>query len=128
MTHKLTISFDEISRYAHTNLKALGRTARGIVLSFHGLNGGIKMDDSLSDWDVRLAEQGIVHLAPYDGPWSWMNDPAIALTDALVAAVHTGLPSLIGAPIISTGGSMGGLSALVYARYARITPSACAAT
>ena len=127
MAHALTIAFEEVNNFAHTNLELISENPKAIVLSFHGLNGGTRMESEPTDYDRLMAEKGIVFIAPYYGPWSWMNSPAVTLIDAVVEAVIKRFPSLDGAPVISTGGSMGGLSALVYTRYARITPSACAA-
>ena len=46
-------------------------------------------------------------------------------TEELLAAlrIHYGLPKSL--PTVAMGGSMGGLCALVYTRYARNTPVAC---
>ena len=57
----------------------------------------------------------------------WMNRQARQFVDELVEAVYEcyGLPG--GVPLISTGGSMGGLSSLIYTRYARRPVAACLA-
>jgi dipeptidyl aminopeptidase/acylaminoacyl peptidase len=98
---------------------------RGVVLSFHGLGGGIKGDPSTEELGWAQAGGLVVH--PYYGPWSWMNRQARAFVDELVDAVYAayGLPNET--PLISTGGSMGGLSSLLYTRYARRPIAACLA-
>ena len=70
-------------------------------------------------------EKGILYVVPYNNPWAWMNRQAAAYTDEIidVLAESCGLDEDI--PIISTGGSMGGQSALVYMAYAKRTPAAC---
>ena len=74
-----------------------------------------------------LAEDQILYLIPYNDPWMWMNDDAVALADELVDVIfdHYGLSD--GFPIVSTGGSMGGLAALTYMAYAKRTPVAAVA-
>ena len=56
-----------------------------------------------------------------------MNPQAAAYTDELIDVLmkHYHLPEDL--PIVSTGGSMGGMSALTYMVYAKRTPVACVA-
>ncbi|MBO4547737.1 MAG: prolyl oligopeptidase family serine peptidase, partial [Abditibacteriota bacterium] len=89
--------------------------------------GYINMIGEQNDYTRDLAEKGIVYIFPYYGPWSWMNRSGVRFTDALVEAVFKGFSLPKNTPIVSTGGSMGGLSALVYPVYARRTPVAVAA-
>ncbi len=119
------ITKDTVELYAYTNKSILNIAPRGIVLDFHGLGGGNLKNDH-SDFDKLCAENGILTVFPYYGPWSWMNEDAVKYVDEVVFAVcerEGVLPNEI--PIISTGGSMGGLSALVYTKYAKVTPKAC---
>ena len=99
---------------------------RGVVLSFHGLGYvGRKMVPSTAE--LAWAEAGGLVVFPYYGPWSWMNRQARAFIDQLVDTVYAAynLPEAV--PLISTGGSMGGLSSLLYTRYARRPIAACLA-
>lgn len=120
------ITYETLRSFAYCNDHLCKMPIRGIVLTFQGL-GFREMfweDDPLS---CRFAEQGILHIIPYYNPWSWMNDLAVAYVDELIDVLlsHYRLPD--NTPIVSSGGSMGGLSALVYTRYAKHTPVACVA-
>ena len=74
-----------------------------------------------------FAEHNILYVVPYANPWAWMNRQTAAYTDEIIDVLikHYNLPDSI--PIVSTGGSMGGQSALVYMVYAARTPAACVA-
>ena len=99
---------------------------RGVALSFHGL-GHMAEKKSPDTVELGWARAGWLVVFPYYGPWSWMNREARAFVDELVETVYTlyGLDSSL--PLVSTGGSMGGMSALLYARYAKKPVSACVA-
>jgi alpha-beta hydrolase superfamily lysophospholipase len=99
---------------------------RGVVLVFHGL--GITALKSGPEADeYQWARDGGLVVYPYYGPWSWMNREARAFVDDLVDAVYTEFGLAADAPLICVGGSMGGLSALLYTRYARRPVDACLA-
>ncbi len=91
---------------------------------FLGLGADIMFEE---DTDVcrQYAEQGILYLIPYYNPWAWMNKQTVDYTDELVDVLFNEYGLIEDLPIVSTGGSMGGLSALVYAAYAKRTPVAC---
>jgi len=101
-------------------------TPRAVVLVFHGL-GYTDIKRGPSADEIAWSEAGGIVVFPYYGPWSWMNRQARTLVDDLVEAVYAGLGLPDGLPLISTGGSMGGLSALLYTRYARRPIAGCLA-
>ena len=115
-----------IDQFAFTNMSIVKKPVKGIVLSFHGL-GYMGEINEQNDHTRRLADLGIVFMFPYYGPWSWMNRSGVRYTDALVEAVFEAFSLPGNTPVVSTGGSMGGLSSLVYPVYARRTPVAVAA-
>lgn len=119
----LPIHGENIHLFAYTNADILQHAPRGIVLSFHGLNGS-QMIKEHSGFAAECAGKDLLLVCPYDNPWSWMNDLAVRTLDEIVGALLEKYGSL---PIISTGGSMGGLSCLIYARYSRHAITACAA-
>lgn len=121
------VNLNNLTNFAWTNANELKGPARAIALDFHGLGYGGMRENGPGVFDLFCAEKGILTVFPYYGPWSWMNFQAIALVDAVVAAAKEKFGLAADAPVISTGGSMGGLSALIYTRYARVTPTACAA-
>ena len=120
------ITYENLRSFAYTNDRLIQGEIKGIVLSFYGL-GNMTMYHSDPAEGLELAKKGILYVIPYYNPWSWMNRQAVAYTDEIIAVLceKYGLDSDI--KIVSTGGSMGGLSALVYCVYAKITPCACVA-
>lgn len=98
----------------------------GVVLSFHGL--GYSWDKSAPDlMELELAHKGWLVVFPYYGPWSWMNRNARKFTDEVVGSVYDIFHLNDEIPLISTGGSMGGFSSLLYTRYAKMKVSGCLA-
>lgn len=118
------ISPDTVDQFAYTNRTLFTGKPKAIVLSFHGL-GGCALRSEPKELELFCAEHQLLCVYPYYGPWSWMNREAVRYVDDVVDACITreGLSSDV--PVISTGGSMGGLSSLIYTRYSRRTPKAC---
>ena len=118
------ITAENIRDFAYVNENICKKPIRGIVLSFFGLGTCVMYDKDIIEGEI-CAEQGLLYAAPYTNPWSWMNRQAVAYADEVVDVLieKYGLSEDI--PIISTGGSMGGQSALVYCVYSRRTPKAC---
>ena len=121
------ITKDNYKLFTYSNDEICEFPVKGIVLEFHGLGGGNEIIKVHSDFAMLCANKGIIYLIPYYGPWSWMNDIAINTVDEILEAVWDRFSLDESVPIISTGGSMGGLSALIYTRYAKRKVSACAA-
>ena len=121
---KNVITYDTLRNFAYSGDSICSMPIKGIVLDFSGL-GAQRMYDEDTPLSKDLAQKGIILLIPYNNPWCWMNAQAIRYTDDLINVLinHYGLEKNI--PIVSSGGSMGGLSALVYAKYAEHTPVAC---
>lgn len=120
------ITYETLRNFAYSNDRIVKQPIKGIVLSFFGLNSSTMYDEDTPE-GIFYAERGILYVVPYNNPWAWMNRQAVAYTDE-VLDVLTERYGLAGdLPIVSTGGSMGGLSALVYTRYAKRTPVACVA-
>ena len=120
------INYNNLKDFAFTNAEIVTKPVKGIVITFHGLGYTGQIDEP-TEYSKDLASKGIIEIFPYYGPWAWMNEGAVKTVDAIVDVIfnHFNLPQ--NTPIISTGGSMGGLSAIVYTRYAKRTPVACAA-
>jgi dipeptidyl aminopeptidase/acylaminoacyl peptidase len=97
----------------------------GVLVSFHGL-GATEMKPGLTPAEEPWAAAGALIVYPYYGPWSWMNRDARALVDRLIGEVYReyGLDSRR-VPLLLVGGSMGGCSALLYARYSVHQLAAC---
>ncbi len=119
------ITYENLKNFTYTNDDLIRGGIRGIILNFMGLGGASMFSEN--ERGSKLAEKGIMYLIPYLNPWNWMNAQAVAYTDELIDVLfaHYGLPEET--PIVSTGGSMGGLCSLVYTRYAKRMPVACVA-
>ncbi len=112
--------------FAYVNDGICKKPIRGIVLNFMGL-GSMTMYSEDTDEGRYFAESGILYVIPYNNPWAWMNWQAVCFTDEIMDVLFSmySLPEDL--PVVSTGGSMGGQSALVYMAYAKRQPVACVA-
>lgn len=121
---KRVMTYETLRSFTYSNDQLIEGKINGMVLSFTGLGGQGMYDDHI-DYGRTLAQQGIILLIPYVNPWNWMNAQAVRYTDEIIAVLkeHYSLDDDI--PVVSTGGSMGGQSALIYTRYAAKTPVAC---
>lgn len=117
---------DNLASFAYTNEPLLQQPPKAVALDFHGLN----MNQMLQEHSEKArlyAQRGLLLVVPYDNPWSWMNSVAVAETDAIVDAVYAKLSLSDRVPLLSTGGSMGGLSALVFSARSARPVAGCAA-
>ncbi len=125
-TVKKLITYDTIRSFCYTNDALIEGPVRGIVLDFFGL-GNTNMFFEDTDAGRTWAEKNILLVVPYNNPWAWMNPQAIETTDEILDVLFEKLALPEGTPIVSTGGSMGGMSAITYMAYAKRTPVACVA-
>ena len=120
------ITYENLRNYAYSSDKICSKPIRAVAVNFLGLNGcGIYNEDPAEA--VFFKDHGILYVVPYTNPWSWMNGQALEYTEEVLDVLFEkySLPDDI--PIISMGGSMGGLSGIVYAKYAKRTPIAVVA-
>ncbi len=120
------ITIKNLRNFAYCNHEICAKPIRGMVILFFGL-GGSNMYNEETEEGRKYAEKGILYLVPYQNPWAWMNKQTADYTNELVDVLFKEYDLPENLPIVSTGGSMGGLCALVYMVYAKHTPSACAA-
>ena len=120
------ITYENLRNFAYSNDHLIKGEIKGIVLSFYGL-GNMQIHNSDPGDALEFAEKGIIYIIPYYNPWSWMNRQAVAYTDEIIAVLCNKYDLNENVKVVSTGLSMGGLSALVYCVYAKITPCACIA-
>jgi len=118
------INYEDFRRFAYVNDKICKRPIKSIIISFFGLGGAAMYGNDTTDGEF-YAEHGFLYLVPYNNPWAWMNKQALAYTDELVDVLIEALNLKKDIPIISTGGSMGGQSALVYTAYSRHNVVSC---
>lgn len=119
------ITYEDLRKFCYSNDQLITAPIKGICLDFYGLNRAEMLWED-SERAVRFAEQGIIYVRPYLNPWAWMNRQAVGITDKIVEvlAAHYALRDVA---VCSTGGSMGGMSCLVYARYSSHRIVACVA-
>lgn len=120
------IDIENLRSFAYCNHAICKKPIKGIVVFFYGLGFNSMLNEDPQE-GIDYAEQGILYLVPYQNPWSWMNHQNIALTDELIDVLMRDLDLPDDLPIVSSGRSMGGQSALVYTAYAKHTPIACVA-
>ena len=120
------ITIENIRNFAYCNAHICIKPIRGLAISFFGLGGAAMFDQDPED-GIQFGEKGILYLVPYQNPWAWMNWQTVDLTDELIDVLFKAYDLPENLPIVSTGGSMGGLSALVYTAYAKRVPMACVA-
>lgn len=120
------ITYENLRNFAYSNDKIVEGKIKGVVLDFFGLGGQAMYWDDTENGKY-FAKNGILFVVPYNNPWAWMNKQAVSITDEILDALFDKYDLDESTPIVSTGGSMGGMSALVYTKYARRTPVACVA-
>lgn len=120
------ITKNNLERFAFTNGTECATPLKGIVLEFHGLNHTALLAEP-NALAKLCTQKNVLYLFPYYGPWAWMNDTAVSIVDGIIDAAMERYHLPEHTPILSTGGSMGGQGALIYTRYTKHTPTACAA-
>lgn len=121
------IKYENLRSFAYSNDKSINGKIKGIVISFFGLGSMAMYNGADTLEGDYYAKKGILYVVPYNNPWAWMNKQAVSYTDEILDVLfdYYNLPESL--PVVSTGGSMGGQSALVYMAYAKRTPVACVA-
>ena len=133
MDDKHFINENTVTTFCNTNEALLTKPVSGIVLEFPGLGGGSclggRMDFMSYDTSFtrQFAEAGLVVAYTFVGPWSWMNRGAVRIADLIVDALREKYRLPEDSPLVATGGSMGGLGALIYTASSRHKVTACAA-
>jgi len=120
------INDQNLRNFAYVNDAICKMPIQGIVISFSGLGGMIMHDHDFTEGEF-YAEKGILYVEPYNNPWAWMNNQAVAYTDEIIDVLIKKYDLDENISIVSTGLSMGGQSALVYTAKAKRTPVACVA-
>ena len=118
------ITIDNLRRFAYCNNDICQGNIKGIVISYFGLSCDWMFNEDIKE-GLFYGEKGILYLVPYQNPWAWQNKQNVALTDELIDVLFESYNLPEDLPIVSTGGSMGGQSALVYMAYAKRTPVSC---
>ena len=120
------INCENLRSFTYVNDSICKKTIKGIVISFFGLGSMTMYDNDFAEGEF-YAEKGILYVVPYNNPWAWMNNQAVKYTDEIIDVLIEKYDLNEDIPIVSTGLSMGGQSALVYTAKAKRTPVACVA-
>ena len=118
------INKQNVRNFAYVNDGVCKLPIKGMVVDFFGL-GNMSMFALDTDAGEYYGERGIVYIVPYSNPWAWMNKQTVAYVDDIIGAVIDKLGLDVNIPIVLSGESMGGQSALTYCVYAKRTPVAC---
>lgn len=120
------ITMENLRNFAYCNNNICKKPIKGIAISFFGL-GVDKMYFEDTAEGYRFGDQGILYVVPYQNPWAWQNKQNVDYTDEILDVLFKEFDLPEDLPIVSEGGSMGGLQALVYMIYSKRTPVACVA-
>lgn len=120
------INYENLSYFAYSNDKEIKGEIKGVVLDFFGL-GGMGMYPEGTSTGHAFAEHNVLFVIPYTNPWGWMNMDEVHLTDEILDVLFEKYGLSDNIPIVSSGGSMGGLACIVYTKYAKRTPIGCVA-
>lgn len=120
------INYENLSSYAYSNDKLIEGEVKGLVIDFFGL-GCMAMYHNHTPNGEYFAKNNVIYVVPYTNPWGWMNKDEVRLSDEILDTIKEKYGLTDNTPLISIGGSMGGLACIVYTKYAKHTPVGCVA-
>ena len=118
------INYENLRSFCYVNDAVCKKPIKGIAIYFFGLGSTVMFDNDCTEGEF-YGENGILYVVPYNNPWAWMNNQAVAYTDEIIDVLIEKYNLDENIPIVSSGLSMGGQSALVYTAKSRRTPVAC---
>lgn len=119
------INSNNLSDYAFLNEDTLVYPLRGICIDFHGYTDATMFEKSNAAAKI-LGEQGIAWVFPYYSVWAWMSPGSQEFNEQVLDAVYQKLGADETIPLVVSGGSMGGLTALNYLIYGKRKAIGCA--
>lgn len=128
---KNIINASTLTFFCNTNEAVLTLPVRGFILEFPGLGGGSCMGGCMDLAEYRggyaeeMGKAGILVAYTFPGPWSWMNRGAVRYCELVAHAIREKYSLPESTPWVVTGGSMGGMGALIFAADAKVKPTAC---
>lgn len=120
------INEENILDYAFVNIDTLVCPVKAVCVDFHGYTDATRFFESPKKAKI-LGKQGIVWVFPYYSVWAWMSKSSQVFNEQVLDVVYRKLQISDDTPLIITGGSMGGLTALCYLVYGKRQVAACAA-
>ena len=120
------IVYENLRYFAYSNDHICQKPIRGIVMDFWGMNsyGIVREDSELAKF---YAQQGILFLIPYYNPWAFCNRQTVAYIEEVLDVVHVQFELPMDFPLVYTGNSMGGLTALCCTVLCKYKAIACLA-
>ena len=115
-----------LDKFAWMGTESVKLPITGIVLRFPGL-GTTAMKADPDGYDLEWGHAGALVVQAYQDPWGWMNAEVRNFVDDVVDAICARHKLGADVPLLSTGGSMGGHAALLYAMKSRHRVAACLA-
>lgn len=119
------INEENILDYAFVNFDTLKRPVKAVCMEFHGYTDATMYEKSPAKAKI-MGGQGIAWIFPYYSVWAWMERSSQEFNEQVLDAVYRKLQISDDTPLIITGGSMGGLTALCYLVYGKRKAAACA--
>ncbi len=119
------ITKDNLFDFAFLNEDTLKPPLKGICVCFHGYTDDTRFEKS-SEQARILGENGIAWVFPYYSVWGWMSENSQIFNEQVLDAVYDRLGADEDIPLIISGGSMGGLTALNYLVRGKRRATACA--
>ncbi len=120
------MNMENLRSFCYCNNNVCKRPIKGIAISFFGLSvDKMYFEDTAEGW--RFGDQGILYVVPYQNPWAWQNKQNVEYTDEILDVLFKEFDLPEDTPIVSEGGSMGGLQAIAYMIHSKRTPVACVA-
>ena len=120
------ITYETLRYFAYCNDAICTRPIKGIVMNFWGMGStGILTEDT--EDAVFYGEKGILYLIPYYNPWAFCNRQTVAYIEEILDVVFHHFSFSSDFPMVLTGNSMGGLTALACTVLCKYTPIACLA-
>lgn len=119
------INKENLLDYAFLNEDTLKLPVRGICVCFHGYTDATMYEKS--PWEAEyLGKNGIAWVFPYYSVWAWMSENSQIFNEQVLNAVYDRLGVDENVPLIISGGSMGGMTALNYLIRGKRRATACA--
>ena len=119
------INSSNLSDYAFLNEDTLVFPLKAVCICFHGYTDATMLDKSNNIARV-LGKNGIAWVFPYYSVWAWMSKSSQIFNEQVIDAVYERLGADSSVPLIVSGGSMGGLTALNYLVYGKREAIGCA--
>ena len=120
------ITPDNLYDYAFLNEDTLQKPVKGVCIYFHGFTDGTRYNES-PFLGAELGAKGIAWVFPYHSVWAWMSQTSQQFCEQVIDAVYEKLGIDESIPLVVTGGSMGGMTALNYLLHGKRKAIACAA-